>query len=286
MKHQSEAQYAKHSAVSSGGTGMWRRLVKLALVLLAGFLAFPPNLTRAQVGQFYRPSHTPTACGTDITAPVIAQTLCFDQSTLTNYVWAAPGQWNILSSASGAVGIVPPAGDIGGTTSAPTITAMHFGTNQVPTRSVTPSTGQCMFYDGVGLNFETCPTGAGIVPPAGDLGGSTTTPTVVQLHWGSTGIPLSATAPTSGQCVQYNGTSIVGAACGSGGGITCKGTATLVSGMATVSAACVTSTQNVLLQPYNDNALVGYYGLVAGTGFTIWSQNPFDTSTVGWGQLQ
>ncbi len=47
---------------------------------------------------------------------------------------------------------------------------------------------------------------------AGDLAGSTnTTQTVVGLHFGATATPLSTTAPTSGQVLEWNGTNIVGA---------------------------------------------------------------------------
>lgn len=52
--------------------------------------------------------------------------------------------------------------------------------------------------------------------PAGDVTGSYAATAVTGLHFGSTGIPLSATAPASGQCLQYNGTNILGGACGSG----------------------------------------------------------------------
>ncbi len=56
--------------------------------------------------------------------------------------------------------------------------------------------------------------------PAGDVTGTYTATTVSGLHFGSTGIPLSTTAPGAGQCLTYNGTAITGASCGSGTAIT------------------------------------------------------------------
>ncbi|MGH9352945.1 MAG: hypothetical protein ACRD2G_12420, partial [Terriglobia bacterium] len=54
--------------------------------------------------------------------------------------------------------------------------------------------------------------------PAGDVTGSYTSTTVTGLHFGSTGIALSSTTPTSGQCLEYNGTNISSAACSGGSG--------------------------------------------------------------------
>jgi len=51
----------------------------------------------------------------------------------------------------------------------------------------------------------------------GDLGGTFGAPTVAGLHFGATALPLG-TAPSSGQCLTYNGTNITGAACSGGGG--------------------------------------------------------------------
>ncbi len=55
-------------------------------------------------------------------------------------------------------------------------------------------------------------TANGAITLAGDLGGTASSPTVVGFHFGATSTPLSSTAPTSGQFLQWNGTNIVGAA--------------------------------------------------------------------------
>ncbi len=53
--------------------------------------------------------------------------------------------------------------------------------------------------------------------PTGDVTGTYAATTVTGLHFGATSIPISSTAPASGQCLQYDGTNIVGGTCGSGG---------------------------------------------------------------------
>lgn len=59
---------------------------------------------------------------------------------------------------------------------------------------------------------------ARVANPSGDVTGAYAATTVTGLHFGSTGIPLSPTAPTSGQCLSYDGTSIGGTSCGTGAG--------------------------------------------------------------------
>jgi len=49
--------------------------------------------------------------------------------------------------------------------------------------------------------------------PAGDVTGSYGSMSVTALHFGTTGIPLSNTAPMTGQCLGYTGTEIAGVAC-------------------------------------------------------------------------
>lgn len=53
--------------------------------------------------------------------------------------------------------------------------------------------------------------------PAGDISGTYAAMAVTGLHFGPAAYPLAATALSSGQCLEYNGTSIIGASCGSGG---------------------------------------------------------------------
>lgn len=50
----------------------------------------------------------------------------------------------------------------------------------------------------------------GLIQLGGDIGGTDTAQTVLGLHFGSTGITLSSTAPTSGQEIVYDGTNISG----------------------------------------------------------------------------
>lgn len=61
-----------------------------------------------------------------------------------------------------------------------------------------------------------------------DLSGTATSQNVIGFHFGATGIPLSTTTPPlPGQCLEYNGANITGAAC-SGSGATPGGTDTAV----------------------------------------------------------
>lgn len=51
----------------------------------------------------------------------------------------------------------------------------------------------------------------------GDLSSTYPNPSVIGLHFGTTAMALSSVAPVSGQCLEFNGTSITGAACSGGG---------------------------------------------------------------------
>ena len=58
-------------------------------------------------------------------------------------------------------------------------------------------------------------------PAFSDISGTATSsqvPYAGGLQFGSTPIAATSTAPTSGQCLEYNGTGITGAACSGGGG--------------------------------------------------------------------
>ena len=99
---------------------------------------------------------------------------------------------------------------------------------------------------------------------AGDLSGTLPSVSVVALHFGATQQTLSSTAPTSGQCLYYNGTNIAGTSCGSGGGA-----ATDLSNLANPTAINLTtltfagaggltatgSTSNITLTPGSSGAV-------------------------------
>lgn len=110
----------------------------------------------------------------------------------------------------------------------------------------------------------------------GDLSGTSTIQNVVGLHFGSTAIALGS-APTSGQCLEYNGTSITGAACAGGGGLSglttnavLKATsATTVSPSALMdNGTDVSSTEPVGLPSGTDAAPGIYFNATTGTGIS------------------
>jgi hypothetical protein len=104
-------------------------------------------------------------------------------------------------------------GDLGGSYPGPNVVGLHFGSTHLMLSATAPSSGQYLYYNGTNIvgAAGAAPSGSA----SGDLGGSYPGPTVVGLHFGSTAMPLSGTAPSSGQYLQWNGTNIVGA---SGGG--------------------------------------------------------------------
>jgi hypothetical protein len=59
---------------------------------------------------------------------------------------------------------------------------------------------------------------SGTFTAGGDLSGSSSSQQVIGMHFGSNGYTLSSTALSSGQCIGYNGTNILGVTCGSGSG--------------------------------------------------------------------
>lgn len=76
------------------------------------------------------------------------------------------------------------------------------------TATGTPASGNLAFFSGA-----TSLTNGNLT---GDVTTSDTSDTsVIKLHFGATQIPLGA-APTTSQCLSYNGTNITGATCGSG----------------------------------------------------------------------
>lgn len=117
--------------------------------------------------------------------------------------WRGDGTW------------ATPAGGGGG------VSSLQFDSNTALTGAVQAVCGTGCNWSQAGqvatLNLNTASTSQlGLVTLAGDLAGTDTAPTVVGLHFGATGLALG-TAPTSGQCLEYNGTNITGATCSGGG---------------------------------------------------------------------
>ena len=161
-----------------------------------------------------------------------AQTLSLSGTTVTlsgtNSSVTLPAVGDATSTATGKVQL---AGDLGGLATAPSVVRIQ----GVPVSSTTPTTGQVLKFDGtsyvpnnsimtetqtLGLSGATLTisgTGSSVVLPnattsasgmvqlAGDLGGTATAPAVVKIQ----GIPVSATTPTIGQVLKFDGTSYV-----------------------------------------------------------------------------
>jgi hypothetical protein len=90
--------------------------------------------------------------------------------------------------------------------------------------------------------------------PGGDVAGPYGSMSVTALHFGTTGIPLSTTAPTSGQCLGYTGTAIAGVACGGGGGGTVTSVAFAAPSQFTVSGSPITTSGTITLGWASQNA--------------------------------
>jgi hypothetical protein len=103
---------------------------------------------------------------------------------------------------------------------------------------------------------------------------------VTGLNFLGTDIQMG-TPPSSGQCLQYNGTVITGAPCGGGGGgggSSCGGTVTLSTGTGTASDTCILTTGVPLCvdtTAFNDVTCVPAAGTMAITGtgsdVIVWS---------------
>ncbi len=152
----------------------------------------------------------------------------------TAFVQSAMVNANVVDADATTKGKVQLAGDLGGTASAPTIARLQGATLS----SSSPTTGQVLKYNGTawvpdavvlaeaqtlslsgttvtlsGTNSSvTLPavgdataSATGKVQLAGDLGGVATAPSVVRIQ----GIPVSATIPTVGQVLKYDGTNYV-----------------------------------------------------------------------------
>ena len=83
----------------------------------------------------------------------------------------------------------------------------------------------------------------GVIELAGELGGTDTSPTVLGLTFGATSIATTSTAPTSGQCVAYNGTGLTGAACSGGS----SGLSGMTGGQVPIAATASTITSSEAL---------------------------------------
>ena len=152
----------------------------------------------------------------------------------TAFVQSAMVNANVVDADATTKGKVQLAGDLGGTASAPTIARLQGTTLS----SSSPTTGQVLKYNGTawvpdavvlaeaqtlslsgttvtlsGTNSSvTLPavgdattSATGKVQLAGDLGGVATAPSVVRIQ----GVPVSATTPTTGQVLKFDGTSYV-----------------------------------------------------------------------------
>src|SRR5262249_33092820 len=65
--------------------------------------------------------------------------------------------------------------------------------------------------DSVAHRFKQCSNGAACTQIANAGVDINTSDQVTQIHFGATATPLSGTAPTTGQFLQWNGTNVVGA---------------------------------------------------------------------------
>lgn len=117
---------------------------------------------------------------------------------------------------------------------------LTFGATDMQLNSTAPSTGQCLAWDGAKISGAACAAGSGVVtsstgpniaqysagtgatvggvPISGDAtlaqGGALT---VKGMTFGATDLQAKTTAPTSGQCLVYDGVGITGGACGGTG---------------------------------------------------------------------
>lgn len=152
----------------------------------------------------------------------------------TAFVQAAMVNANVVDANATTKGKVQLAGDLGGSAASPIVARLQGATLS----SSAPTTGQVLKYNGTawvpdavvlaeaqtlsltgttvtlsGTNSSvTLPavgdattTATGKVQLAGDIGGVATAPSVVRIQ----GIPVSATAPTVGQVLKYDGTNYV-----------------------------------------------------------------------------
>lgn len=218
-------------------------------VTLASLL--PPGTTLLTAGSA-APGHPTGATGTLLSVPVSSGTVITDLSNPDNQ-----------GSAPVSVGLTMPS-DF-------TVTGSPAQNNQ--TITVTRATEAAnSVLAGPASGAAAVPSyralvAADIPAPAGDVVGTYAATEVTGLHFGSTGVPISGTAPTSGQLLFYNGTDIAAETIvpiANGG----TGTATpgLVAG-ANISITGSWPDQTVALVATPDTA--GY--IANSTGFKVWN---------------
>ncbi len=158
-----------------------------------------------------------TTVATATTTPALSFTL--SNAAADSWFGNAAGSSGVPAFNTSAlpVSLIPnPAGDVTGTFGATTVTGLHFGTNGYTLGTAALTSGQCIGYNGTNILGVTCGSGGGFTA-GGDLSGTSTSQNVIGFDFGGTNLTLG-TVPTSGQCLEYNGTSITGAACAGGSG--------------------------------------------------------------------
>ncbi len=123
---------------------------------------------------------------------------------------------------------------------------------------------------------------AGQIPnPAGDVTGTYSGTTVTGLHFGTNGYTLSSTALTSGQCIGYNGTNILGVTCGSGAGTTLETNGTNNSSQTALNL--VAGSNVTLTNTSGGNVTIAATGGGSGNLPSSWSTVASNTSLLGVG---
>ncbi len=203
---------------------------------------------------------------------------------------AVAHEWINSISTSGVPALSQPSfGDISGTVAAsqlPAPTSTTLGGVESATAPTSEfqtgisTSGAPTFAQPSFSNLSGTASASQVPNPAGDVTGTYAATTVTGLHFGTQTAPLSSTALSSGQCLGYNGTNILGVTCGSGG----SGTATAVQ-FGTNSPITLSSTNPTSGQylEYNGTNIVGVSGTSgpatqlqfgSNTPITLSSSNP------------
>ena len=118
------------------------------------------------------------------------------------------------------------------------------------TRNAAPTCTQPAFS-----NLSGTASASQVPNPAGDVTGTYAATTVTGVHFGTNGYSLSSTALTSGECVGYNGTNILGVTCGSAG----TATALQFGTNPAITLSSTNPTSGQYLQ-YNGTNIIGVSG--------------------------